>query len=180
MTAEQNRHMVQRLLPRHFKIIEMVKAGHTNKAIAETIGLHQDTIGYITRSPLFQAELARRRSEDNTQEILGMDHDAVIGKARSILEQNATAAAEKHVELLETDDPALQMRAADKILDRVFGKAEDRSVKPVVSLTAENVQLLVLALKESPNGQNSEPATNGEVARNPEGRQEDVLEGTEV
>ena len=166
--TEFERHKVQRMLPRHFQILDMVMAGHNNEVIATTVDLHRDTIGYITRSPLFQAELTRRRKEDNTEEILGMDRDAIVGKARSILEQSVEAAAEKHVELLETEDPSLQMRAASQILDRVFGKAEEKSVRPVVSLTAENVQLLVLAMKESPNAQVNELPANGQTAEDPE------------
>ena len=168
MTTEAERHKVQRLLPRHFKILDMILAGHTNEVVATTLDLNKDTIRYLIRSPLFQAELSRRRKEDSTEEILGMDRDAIIGKARSILEQSVEAAAEKHVELLGTEDPALQMRAASQILDRVFGKAEEKSVRPVVSLTAENVQLLVLAMKESPNAQANELPTNGQTAQDPE------------
>jgi len=180
MVTEEHRHKVQRMLPRHFQILDMVMAGHSNEVIAKTIEVHRDTVGYITRSPLFQAELARRRKEDNTEEILGMDRDAIIGKARSILEQSVEAAAEKHVELLDTEDPALQMRAASQILDRVFGKAEEKSVRPVVSLSAENVQLLIIAMKESPNAQDGKLSTNGQAAQNPQaGEHEDVLEGAE-
>ena len=141
--------VVRRLLPRHFRILEMVMAGHKNKVIAETLDMHQDTVTAVARSPLFQAELVRMRKEDPIVDMLELDRNAVIGKARSILEQAAEPAANKMVELLETEDPALQFRASGSILDRVFGNADERQNPPVLSLQAEPVPLLVLRMQES-------------------------------
>ncbi len=180
MTSDNRSSVVRRLLPRHFKILEMVYAGHTNKVIAETFNMHHDTISALTRSPLFQAELVRRRKEDPLSDMMGLDRDAVLGKARSILEQAVGPAAYKMVELLETEDPSLQQRASKDILDRVFGKADEKSHSPVISLSAEHVQLLVVAMKESDHGQNGKRSTNGEGSNNSEtGEHSDVQEATE-
>ncbi len=87
MTSDNTSSVVRRMLPRHFKILDMVLAGHKSSAIAETLEMNKDTISALTRSPIFQAELTRRRREEPLSDILRMDREAVIGKARSILEQ---------------------------------------------------------------------------------------------
>ena len=171
--------VVQRMLPRHFQILEMIKAGHTHKTISETFNMHRDTISALARSPCFQAELVRRRKEDPDSDMLELDRKAILGKARSILEQSVDAAATKQVELLETNDPALQLRASERILDRVFGKSDEKIASPVISLSAENVQLLVLAMKESDDAQATEQPTNGEAARSAQDGQAHVRETSE-
>ena len=108
-----------------------------------------------------------------------MDREAVIGKARSILEQAIEPAAYKMVELLETEDPALQYRASSNLLDRVFGKSDEKQSSPVVSLSAENVQLLVLAMKESDDAQSSQQTTNGQAAGPAQDEHSDVQASSE-
>ena len=179
MTSDNRSSIVRRLLPRHFRILEMVMAGHTNKVISETLEMHRDTVTAVTRSPIFQAELVRMRKDDPVTDMLEMDRNAVIGKARSILEQAVEPAANKMVELLETEDPALQFRASGNILDRVFGKADEKQNAPVISLQAEQVQLLVLAMKESDDAQRHEQTANGQAASTSEDGHQDVCPPTE-
>ncbi len=176
ITKDNRSSVVRRLLPRHFKILDMVVAGHTHKAVAETFNMHKDTISALCRSPLFQAELVRRRREDPISDMLELDRDAVLGKARSILEQAIEPAAEKMVELLEAEDPALQFRASSNLLDRVFGKSDEKQASPVVSLSAENVQLLVLAMKESDDAQGIQQTANGSSASPAQDGHSDVQE----
>lgn len=158
-------HTVRRIMPRHFAIIDMVLAGHKNVVIAETLGMRPESVNLILRSPLVQAELARRRREDSTPEMMRMDKDAVLGKARSILEQATEKASLKLVELVDSPDASIQLRAAEKILDRVFGKDKDTGAA-VINITSEHVQLLSIALKESrdevvkPNSDASEAPVN--------------------
>jgi len=179
MTKDNRSSVVRRLLPRHFKILEMIKAGHTNRVVAETFNMHIDTISALTRSPLFQAELVRMRKEDPLEDMLELDRNAVLGKARSILEEAIEPAAFKMVELLEADDPNIQYRASNNLLDRVFGKADEKQSAPVIKLNAEHVQLLVLAMKESDDAQRNEQTTNGQAASTSEDGHEDVCTPTE-
>ena len=153
MTALPNyqpAHGIRRLLPRHFRILEMVLAGHDNTTIAETLGISTRSITMIKQSPLFQSELVRRREDKTDTTMLSLDREAVMGKARSILEDASELAAETLEELLDADDNSVRLRAADSILDRVFGKkGEAKAAGVVVNISAEHVQLLNLALKES-------------------------------
>lgn len=142
---------IQTLLPRHFKIIDLASAGHDSRTIAQTLGMQPATISMILKSPLVQAEIARIRADNREASVLGMDRDAVLGKARSILEQACEKAAKKHEELLESPDASIQLRAASSILDRVYGKTGEQRSSLVVNITGEQIQLLSLALKESDN-----------------------------
>lgn len=141
--------LIRRLLPRHFKILDYTLAGLDTTAIAKTLNITAGSIRKIQTSPLFQAELTRRRTECKESEIISLDRQATLGKARSILEEATVAAAEKHIKLMDNIDPAIQMRAAAGILDRVFGKSNEGGASVVVNISAQHVELLNLALKES-------------------------------
>jgi hypothetical protein len=162
MTADAP--LIQRLLPRHFKILELTLAGHDRKAIAQALEMSEPTITNVQRSPLFQAELVRRRREGEGATVATLDREAALGRARSLLEEASVGAAEKMVELMEAEDTSLQHRAAADILDRALGKSGQKESVPVVNITAEQVQLLNIALKESQNGQPQAPAAHSPPA----------------
>ncbi len=149
---------IQRLLPRHFKIIDLAVAGHDTKVIAETVGMSTRAVTTILRSALAQQEIALKRKAQGEAQILGMDRDATRGKAQSILEQASVRAAEKQVDLLQCPDPSIALRAADRILDRVFGKADETKKSLVVNITAQQVELITSALKESDYERHVKPA----------------------
>jgi HEAT repeat protein len=169
-------HNVQRLLQRHYKIIDLAAAGHDVKTIAETLGMKPHSIGLILKSPLVQHELAKVRKQSKESEVLGMDREALRGKTLSILEQASVKAAEVVQELLEDVNPTVRLRASDSILDRVFGNQKDgHGMSTVINITAENVQLLHQALKESEYAVQNvkrhvecEPPANGAPAPDPE------------
>lgn len=141
---------VQRLLQRHYKIIDLAAAGHDVKTIAETLGMKPHSVGLILKSPLVQHELAKVRQRSKESEILGMDREALRGKTLSILEQASVKAAEVVQELLDDVNPTVRLRASDSILDRIFGNQKDgHGASTVINITAENIQLLHQALKES-------------------------------
>lgn len=151
---------IQRLLPRHHKIIDLAVAGHEVEQIAEVVGMSAAAVKTILRSAVTQQEIALRRKASREDEVLGMDRDAYRGKAQSILEQATVKAAAKQVELLECGDPAIVLRAADKILDRVFGDGKDSRRSMVVNITASQVALLTTALKEADYERQAKPANS--------------------
>ncbi len=142
-------HGIQRILPRHFAIIDLAVAGHDNKAIAETLGCSTSQVGLILRSPVAQMEIARRRKSSTETEILGLDRSAVMGKARSILEQATESAATTLENELLNDKPEVRLKAANSILDRAFGNGADSRRGVVMNISSENIALINLALKES-------------------------------
>lgn len=166
------RHQLQRLLPRHHKILELALAGHNNAVIADTLDMTTRAISIILQSPLAQSELKRRRENTEEVDILRLDRDAHLGKVRSFMEQEAETAAETIVGLMASSDENLQLRSAKEILDRVFGKPDGGKTNGAVniSITGDQAQLLILALKESPNGEaRIQPANGGDSLEADEG-----------
>lgn len=158
----------QRLLPRHHRIINLALVGHSNKAIGLMVGMDPKSVGLILNAPLTQAEMKRRRERGSFETtILDLDRNAILGKARSILESNAENAADTVVGLTNSNNENVQLKAALSILDRVFPKeAGANNSGPVVNveLNGEQSNLLVIAIKESQNGQDLEPPANSTSA----------------
>ena len=155
------RNELQRLLPRHYKILQLALAGHSNATIAKTLDMTSRSVSIIVQCPLFQGELKRKRENTDEADILRLDRDAHLGKVRSFMEQEAGTAAETIVGLMASDDQNLQLRSAKEILDRVFGKSDSKKdgTNGVIniSISGDQTALLVLALKESPNGNQVQP-----------------------
>lgn len=147
--AWAERARITRMLPRHFKIMELALAGMNGPDIAKTLGMTSYSINMIMRSPIFQSELAYRRQEREKDDTLALDVQGIRGKAMSILEQASTKASDKLVSLLASQDDSVALRAGNSILDRVFGKGDKQTNSTIINITAENVQLLNAALAES-------------------------------
>lgn len=139
---------IQRMLPRHFRILELTLHGLSRSQVAEEIGMSPEGVGLILKSPIFQSELSRQREEllGKTQEAAQVATEHSVARAQEILQGAASQAAEKHVTLLQSEDEAIAQRSANSILDRVLGKTSDSSNTIVVEKGA--VQLLMLALQE--------------------------------
>ncbi len=56
---------LKKLLPRHYRILELCLDGKNRKDIAEEVGLTPRAVTNVTNSPVFQNEFARRRKERN-------------------------------------------------------------------------------------------------------------------
>lgn len=145
-------YQVKKLLPRHYRILELRLAGLSNKAIAESVDCTPQTVGIVSRSPLFRAEYQRRLASQ-TQNRVVEEADAFASLARSTLEQNAERAAQTQVDLLESEDDSVRLRSSGSILDRVLGKPEGTQASDGPSIKVEiqtkDAQLLILALRES-------------------------------
>lgn len=142
-------HEIQRLRAIHYKMVDLVLAGLSTKEIAEECERTPQSISLVTNSPLFQDEVARRRKVQNVK------HDEassnVISRVKQILENNAEAAANVHVDLMtNSSDPRIKQSSANSILDRVYpAKVDEGSKTPVVQINVQQLQLLQLALAES-------------------------------
>jgi len=145
MTAIQGApHQLQKLIPRHFKILDLYLDGMPQVDIAKEVGMHQVNVGLVVRSPVFQNELAIRRSlrERDEKEF----RQTGLVQAKGVLEGAAFHAAETQVGLLESKDERVKLASSNSILDRVFG---DEKGPVGVVINAETVQLLSLAVQES-------------------------------
>jgi predicted transcriptional regulator len=110
------KHELKRLLPRHFRIMELVLLGKKQTEIAEELGLSNYGVSVIINSPVFQEELGRRREEQNAH----ADEVEVVRRlnAREVLDRVAVEVAQRQVALLESPDERVAQKAAMDILDR--------------------------------------------------------------
>jgi citrate lyase gamma subunit len=140
-------HELQRLLPRHYQILELYLAGHGPKEIAQVVEMTPQAITLITKSPLFQSEASRRRAniEAKTDEQLAN----VPAIAKQVLENASLEAAMVHVENMGSTDPRVRHASAEAILTRAVGDKKDQSAGPSIQINVESLQILQLALEES-------------------------------
>lgn len=174
-----NRFELKRLNPRHFQMVDLLVAGYTQRETAEIIGCSHHTVKIVARSPLFIAEFNRRMKVRNAGGV-AEEKEAFESKARSILQQNSTRAAETQVELLDSDDDSIKLRASGSILDRVLGKPNDNVSGGIsdgvgIQISEKTAELLITALKESRNGQQRHSA-DGPSAEASQDEQGDVRE----
>jgi hypothetical protein len=144
-------HEISRLLPRHFRIVELALEGmHTNE-IAAAMGMHPQSISLILNSTLVQEEMSRRRSARE----IATDDAALDGTlaVRKHLEDSAMDAARTQSMLLESESDSIKLGASNSILDRVLGKSNGESGgTKVMILVQGDIDRLNLALVESGSG----------------------------
>jgi len=148
-----SQHELSRLSPRHFRILDLALEGLSKKDIAMAVGMTPQAISLITKSPLFQDQLERRRNhiERKTDEAIG----ATVVDARNHLQQHALEAAETQVSLLEAENESVRLHSATAILDRVM-ETSDKNKVDAPLINVESLQVLVQAMGESQNGRTAE------------------------
>lgn len=164
-------HEIQRLLPRHFRMLELRLAGMKNRQIAEILDCSEQCVYVVSRSPLFIAEFNRLSKEQNAKAI-AEERDAFVGKAKALLNEAAEQAAQTQISLLESEDDSVKLRASGSILDRALGRSDDRSAAGTtvnVQINTQDAQLLSLALKEAnQNASRQEPITDSSATSSSE------------
>ena len=138
----------RRLLPRHYRIIDLAVRGVNYVDIARELQISERTVRNVIQSPLAQAEIVRQRASSHELSSQVDNINATKSKANSILELAVSRAAETAVGLLDSGNDSIRLKAAESILDRVFGRGREAGAA-VINISADNVQLLHLALKES-------------------------------
>ena len=135
---------LQRLLPRHYKILSLCVEGLTRKDIALTLGMSPEGVGLIINSPLFQDELAKQRvvsMQDARNLSVEKDQSAL-----NIMQGAAVEAANVHVGLLESDNDRTAQMSANAILDRVL--ASDKQNVGAMKLDSTVVNLIQITINE--------------------------------
>lgn len=175
-------YQIQRMLPRHFQMLKLRLAGLKNCQIANILGCSPETVGIVARSPLFIAEYNRRLKDQNDSAI-GEEAQAFASKARIILEENAEKAANTQVDLMDSEDDSIRLRSSGSILDRALGKTDGPGASggPSVQviINTKDAQLLILALKESSNGQDQDSAADSTLPEHSVDGEGDVHQASE-
>lgn len=141
--------VLQRLLPRHLKIMDLHLEGLSYQDIATRVSLKKRQVANIVNSPVFQQALAIRRSkiEDNVDEHLIKTQESVL----DIIKENTFAAVDKLVDLMSSDNDSVARQSANDILDRGgFPKVQRQEQDTTTTLILEDDQAKILAqtLKE--------------------------------
>jgi len=136
----------QKLLPRHFRLVELFLQGLDHKHIAQMLGMTPQGVMLVYNSPLVQDELARRRVHQQATIDEGTAVD--LSKVRQKFELAAEQAADVQIDLLGAEKDDIRLKASNSILDRVLGSA-DPTVKQVTNISIESLQVLIQAMKES-------------------------------
>ena len=164
---------IQRMLPRHFKMVDLHVAGLTNRAIAEILGCTPTSVSIVLRSPIVKKEVQIRlyESRDNPKGTIHQEIEAADDRARNLIVESAPNAAAVLVDLLDADDDSVKLRASGSILDRAIGKPESQNASGEAQLRIEinskDATLIMIALKESkesPDAEVSQSTADGHDA----------------
>lgn len=137
---------MKRLTARHKCILDLHLAGLSHREVAQEMEMTEQAIGMICRSPLFQDELARRRS--------GLDRKvdeasaSTVARAKQIMEEAAADAAQLHRDLMKHEDPRVAQASANRILEECF-VGDKKVAASVVNINIEQLAVLQQALAES-------------------------------
>ncbi len=141
------KHSVEKLNPRHYKILDYCIAGLTNRQIADKLGMGRIQVGIVVASPSFQHQFAlRRQQEEKTQS----EFEATkIDEVKEVLQKNAKDAADKLIGGMTSQDEKIVLKSATEILDRTGYPKEQKVIGgPVGAQILINSADMVL-LKES-------------------------------
>lgn len=141
---------IKKLLPRHMQVMDLVIAGHKQTEIAERLKLSQQAVSAIVNSEVFQDHLPERRVE--LQQATDAEPTDECEEAARVLQRAALPAANKLVELLDSEDERVQLAAAIAILDRAgYGKTTRATCtveSRIVVIDAEQARLIQETLQE--------------------------------
>lgn len=118
---------IQRQKPEHLVMIYMKAEGKTNIEIATAMECSPITVGYVLRQPWARKQLKDIIVNAGANEVVALFKGAASEAAQLLIDQ------------LGSEDERVAQSAADKILDRAFGKAN----QPMsVSYSDEDLQKL--------------------------------------
>jgi hypothetical protein len=141
-------HELKSLSQRHHAMVMDCISGLGRTEIAKKYGMTPEGVGGILKSPVFQDEVARER-EKSRGEVRGLTTKDAAEVRGKILEAGDRA-ADVMVSLMSAPSPEMQYKSSQYILDRVLGKeVSSGPVGGMITLSAEHMNILVLAMKES-------------------------------
>lgn len=164
-------YQIKRMMPRHFRMIDLHVAGLSNVDIAKTLECTPQSVGIVLRSPIVRKEIQRQLSIKSDGSI-EQDLDAFASRALAALEESSEKAANTQIDLLESDDDSVKLRASSSILDRVLGKPEPQHASEgahiKIEINTQDAQLLMVALQESKeissHAKDTQPTADGQDA----------------
>ena len=111
---------IQKLTPRHFKILDLALAGLQAVDIARRLEMSPTQVNNVLRSPSFQHQFALRRSSlnDQLEDVAVSEVEEIKDEVKEVLRNGALSSAKKLVDLVDCPDPRISMKSAAEVLDR--------------------------------------------------------------
>jgi DNA-binding CsgD family transcriptional regulator len=141
--------IAERLLPRHYQIMDLRAKGYNYKQIVEELGMSLRQVKNVCNTPQFQNALAMRRDiiEDRVEEDILKTQSDVLTE----IKKATMSAVDRLIRLIDDDNPAVARQAANDILDRggypKVSRQENQNESTLV-VDSEQAALLQTALKE--------------------------------
>jgi len=115
---------LQKLNPRHYKILDMAVSGMQAVDIAHSLKMSPTQVNNILRSPSFQHQFAlRRKQHEYIQDTSESD------SVKQLLKDNAEKAASKLIDCVNSDDERIAIKSASEILDRSGYPKEQQQIQ---------------------------------------------------
>jgi len=133
----------EKLSPRAYQIMDFHLQGVQSKDIASRLGMNARYVGEILNAPNFQHMLAIRRGQ--IQENLdGRIADTTVDAANE-LKAHAKEAADRLVDLLDSNSEPIQLKSSREILDRagVVSQEKGSSASATVVVVDEKAARLI-------------------------------------
>lgn len=142
-------HQIHKLNARHFRVLDLVLEGKSNKDIAAEVRMGESAVSVLVRSPSFQHELAIRRGVRDAMVDEKAVHD--LEPAMNELRKNALLAAQRITDGLHEEGFGNRKAAAVEVLDRVgitkVNKSEVDIKAAHVILSSEDAKVLQETLR---------------------------------
>lgn len=162
---------IEKLTPRHYKILDFCVAGLTRKDIAAKLGMSAPQVGIVISSPSFQHQFALRRKE--IEDTLTEHAATEIDEVKAVLQRNARTAADRLISGMDSGDEKIILKSAVEILDRTGYPKEqkvtsDGNTGPQIFINTGDMNLLKESLQldseiTTPSTELQETKTKDEV-----------------
>ena len=135
--------VLSKINPKRRLIMYRLLAGHTQRQIAKDMGLSETWISLVKNSEIFKeeyqklADMVRAKVVDTSSEV------------QKIINCAAPKAAKKIVELIDSDEPKIQLKASEKVVDYSdFGRELNKEANKPIVLTQQQMILIEEAIQE--------------------------------
>lgn len=134
---------IAKINTKHRLIMYRLLAGQTQKQIANDLGLSETWVSLVKSSDIFKEEYQR---------LVDMVRAKVIdtsSEVQEIINCAAPTAAKKIVELMESSDSKIQLKASEKVVDYSdFGRDLNKEANKPIILTQQQMMLIDEAIQE--------------------------------
>jgi len=140
---------LKKLNPSHRIVMRIYMQGKSRGEIAEATGFTENYVSMVVGDPTFQ-EVYRAMQEELDREFISGERDKLVeDPVRERMRENALAAVEKVIELLNAKSETVAQKSAFDILDRAGYKAEEKlKTELEVNLSKKTESALEMALSE--------------------------------